>query len=166
MGQVRTRSFDENDADELVAAVRESYTELAQWLVWPRAGYGPEEAQAFLSRQREAWEAGTAYHFAVTEDEWLVGAVSLTPLVEGRLNLGYWVRSAASGRGVATATGRIALDHARAMPGVTAVQIAVAKGNGASRRVAEKLGGRLLDKPVTVHAEGRPEAGLCYEIRL
>jgi RimJ/RimL family protein N-acetyltransferase len=57
-----------------------------------------------------------------------------------RANLGYWVRSSAAGRGVATAATRLTRDWGFANTDLVRIEVLVAVANMASRRVAEKSG--------------------------
>src|SRR5438132_390407 len=55
-------------------------------------------------------------------------------------NLGYWVRTSATRRGIATAAVRLATEYAFEHTDLLRLEIVVAITNIASRRVAEKVG--------------------------
>ena len=55
-------------------------------------------------------------------------------------NLGYWMRSDCTGRGWATAMARHIARYAMQSLGMVRIEICAQEANGASRRVAEKLG--------------------------
>ena len=63
----------------------------------------------------------------------------------GRSMLGYWVATAATGRGVATRAVAQTLDWARAHSDIRVVWALVAEANVASRRVLEANGFRLTE---------------------
>ena len=85
----------------------------------------------------------TEFHFALDTQagEFLgVAGISSFDSVNRRANLGYWVRSGRTGRGVATsAVGQLA-EWAFENTDVTRLEIVVAVENRASLRVAEKAG--------------------------
>ena len=58
-------------------------------------------------------------------------------------NLGYWVRTSATGRGVATAAVRLAAHFGFESLDLIRIEIVMAVANLASRRVAEKAGATL-----------------------
>jgi RimJ/RimL family protein N-acetyltransferase len=55
-------------------------------------------------------------------------------------NLGYWVRTSATGRGVAPAAVRLVADEVFRQTDLVRLEIVVALGNVRSQRVAEKVG--------------------------
>lgn len=131
-------------AEALWAAVQESAPELAPWMAWCHDGYSRQDAREWLASRPGAWERAEAFDFVVTDRDTgaLLGACALTHLdhANRRANLGYWVRTSASGRGVATEAAAIAVHFGLAELGLGRIEIAAAVGNRASQRVAEKLG--------------------------
>jgi RimJ/RimL family protein N-acetyltransferase len=78
----------------------------------------------------------------------VVAAVVLMRRVgPGGLELGYWVRSDRAGQGLATELAGAAAEAALALPDVERVEIHCDVANGASGRVAAKLG-FTLDREV------------------
>lgn len=136
-------------ADDLAPyweAVRESVAELSQWMVWCHEGYSREEARAWLDTCARAWDRGEAFDFLVTARTTgaLLGACALNQLDPGncRANLGYWVRTSACGRGVATEAAALVVHYGLGELGFGRVEILAAVANRASQRVAEKVGAR------------------------
>lgn len=157
--RLELRPFRRRDLDGLWEAVHDSWPELAVWLPWAHAGYGRAEALRFIRDSATAWAEGRAFDFAIrdrVDPAEHLGNISVWPTSrrERSGEIGYWVRSASVGKGVATeAAARVArvgfdeLDLHR-------ITLRIAVGNRASERVAEKLGfvhEGLLRQEVLVH---------------
>jgi ribosomal-protein-serine acetyltransferase len=127
-------------------AVTESVAELSQWMAWCHEGYSREEARVWLDTCARAWSRAEAFDFLVTDRTTgaLLGACALNQLdpVNRRANLGYWVRTSACGRGVATEAAALVVHYGLGELGFGRVEILAAVANRASQRVAEKLGAR------------------------
>jgi RimJ/RimL family protein N-acetyltransferase len=149
-----------NDAHAFHAAAQESSKEVYPWLPWCRSDYTLEEAKAWAQYQIQLFEQRTEFEFVIVDDEdRLLGACGLNQIntVHRIANLGYWVRTSAAGRGVATAAVAQLAAFAFSQTNLERLEIVCALGNEASRRVAEKAGamqegvlrGRLFlhDKP-------------------
>jgi ribosomal-protein-serine acetyltransferase len=141
--RVRIRPYAIGDAGALQDAVVESLDELQPWMAWAHPAYAWEEARAWLEVQVVAFEARTEFQFAIVSEagEYL-GACGLNHLdtLNRRANLGYWVRSRAARQGIATRAVGLLQEWAFAHTNIVRLEILVAKGNAASRRVAVKSG--------------------------
>jgi RimJ/RimL family protein N-acetyltransferase len=131
------------DADAVLASIRETIGPLSRWMTWCHPGYAREHAAGWIDTTRTAWDAGGAYEFLVFERSGRhVGAVGLNQISRENdfANLGYWVRQSSQRRGFAVEAvrrvARFAFDEAR----LARVEIVAAAGNVASRRVAERAG--------------------------
>ncbi len=144
-GRVTIRAYEAGDVEPLFDAVRESLAALMPWMPWCHPDYSPDDSRAWVETRDAAWQAGEEYSFAITDSATgeFCGGVGLNHLVrEYRMaNLGYWVRTTRAGRGMATAATRLAAGFAFNQLALTRVEIIMATGNVASRRVAEKAGG-------------------------
>jgi RimJ/RimL family protein N-acetyltransferase len=131
------------DADELAAAVDESRGELMPWMDWCTIDYGLGEARQWIDSVRTGHVEGTGFEFLVVGDHGgILGACGLNGVNTALrfANLGYWVRSSATGRGVAVAAvGRVA-DWAFRHTDLERLEIVVAVANVRSHRVAIKAG--------------------------
>jgi len=139
------RPFERRDALPLVEAVRASLPELQQWLPWAHAGYGRLDAQAYIRESIRSWKEGKAFDLAIRDPErprHHLGNISIWFLSKSFRTgeIGYWVRTDETARGIATeATGRalkIAFDEMNLHRAI----LRIALGNRGSERVAEKLG--------------------------
>ncbi len=133
-----------DDAEPFWEAVAESVPELSPWMAWCHEGYSRAEASEWLARCSTAWDRAEAFDFLVTDGSTgaVLGACALNHLDHGnrRANLGYWVRTGATGRGVATEAAALVVHYGLDDLGLGRIEIVAAVANAASQRVAEKLG--------------------------
>jgi ribosomal-protein-serine acetyltransferase len=138
------RPFRMEDADEIHAAVRESMKELGQWLSWCHPAYTIQETLQFLAGRADAFQKDGEHGFAVIERATgrLVGANGINQLDRAalRANLGYWLRTGATGRGFAAGSTKLVAQWALGAYGLERIEIVAATGNKASQRVAERIG--------------------------
>ena len=140
---VEIRRYSLDDAVAVAEAVRESVAELRPWMPWCHPEYSLEDSRSWLEAQALAFDSRTAFEFAtVSAGGRYLGGCGLNHIdeINHRANLGYWVRSAASRRGVATSAVRALRDWAFDNTNLIRLEIVIAVGNMASHRVAEKVG--------------------------
>lgn len=147
-GQVMLRRWRGDDAAMVLAAVIESHEQLLLWMPWA-AGYDEDKAARFVRDCQEQWDSGSAYVYAIVVDDQVVGSAGLHGRVgDGALEIGYWVHSGWTGRGIATDAAAALTDAALALPGIDQVTIYHDAANVASGRVPAKLGyARLGEQP-------------------
>ena len=137
---VTLRRFRAEDVDALFDAVTESLDELRPWMPWA-ADYSRASAEEYLAGSVKDWDEGTAYNYAILTQGALAGGIGLmTRCGPGGLEIGYWVRSAYTGRGLATAATEALVGQAFGLPGVDWVEIVHDELNVASGRIPRKLG--------------------------
>ncbi|MBI2186604.1 MAG: GNAT family N-acetyltransferase [Acidobacteria bacterium] len=132
-----------DDASPMYEAVRESLAELIQWMPWCHPDYSQHEARSWLRVQVQAFNERKWFEFAIVDANGrYLGQCGLNQFDEPnrRCNLGYWVRTSAAGRGVATRATRLLRDWAFEHTSLVRLEIVVATGNHASLRVADKAG--------------------------
>lgn len=160
-GSVVLRPYQESYVDALFAAARESIPDIYPWLPWCHPEYERDESEEWVGKQRELWTTGSAYEFAVLDpaEGNFVGGCGLNDVNLHRFaNLGYWIRSSATGRGVATAAARLAARFGFEELDLRRLELVIEPDNAASIRVAEKLGARregLLRSRLNVNGEQR-----------
>lgn len=140
---VRIRPYALNDGPDVWAAVRESLDDLQPWMPWAHAGYTVAESNAWIAQQVPAFKKGTMYEFAiVTAGARYLGGCGINAIdtVNLRANIGYWVRSSATRRGVATTALCLVRDWAFHRTHLIRLEVLVSTENAASQRVAEKAG--------------------------
>ena len=140
---LQIRPYVLDDAGAVAEAVRESLPELQPWMPWCHPGYAIEESRAWLALQLAAFEQKSAFEFAIiSPDGTYLGGCGANHVdgINRRANVGYWVRSTETGRGVATSALEALRDWAFANTDLVRLEIVVAVENSASHSVAEKAG--------------------------
>src|ERR1051326_473753 len=143
-GSIGLRQFTAEDVPTLFNAVCESVSQLSNWMVWAHSNYSMEETLAFVAKCGPGWEKGEQYSFAIVDlqDGQFLGSVGLSAVNRAHdfANLGYWVRTGKTGRGIATSATRMAARFSFESFGLNRVELLVPVANVASQRVAEKAG--------------------------
>lgn len=145
------------DAAALAGAVQASLAEVGAWMDWCTADYGEEAAGSWIESTSRARERGEAFEFLmVGAGDEVLGCCGLNAVdvVNRRANLGYWVRSDLTGRGVARAAVRQLRDFAFAATDLERLEVVIAVNNERSIRVAVALGaGRegLHERRLRIH---------------
>jgi RimJ/RimL family protein N-acetyltransferase len=140
---VHIRRYQPNDVSHVFDAVRESLSALQPWMPWSHPAYSIHESRSWLQAQIAAFDQRTAFEFAIIADDGrYLGACGLNQIDHSnrRANLGYWVRTSATNRGVATRAVEVLRDWAFAHTDLIRLEIIIAVDNVASCRVAEKAG--------------------------
>ena len=143
-GVITLHPYQLSDIDSLYEAVRESVSEMFEWMPWCHPEYSIEESRTWIESQPDKWEKGEEYNFTISYNTGglYLGGCGLRVIDRniGIANLGYWVRTSQTKKGIATAATlrltRFAFNELR----LNRVEITVAVDNQVSQRVAEKAG--------------------------
>jgi RimJ/RimL family protein N-acetyltransferase len=145
-GALLVRRFTGQDVDPLYEAIIESLPELSRWMWWAHENYAKSETATFIESQQNPDATGDEGGFGIFEKNSgrILGCAGLNRIdrTNKYCNLGYWVRSSATGRGIATTVARRLAVFALTELGMNRVEVIVAVGNVASLRVAEKIGAK------------------------
>jgi ribosomal-protein-serine acetyltransferase len=139
------RPFRRRDVGAIDEAVTASLNELQPWLPWASRDYSRSTTQHFVRDSMNAWNDARAFDFAIRRPEnpdRHVGNVSVwyTSRANQVAEIGYWVRTDETSKGVCTeATARVLQVGFEELK-LHRVTLRIAVGNRASERVAEKLG--------------------------
>ena len=168
-GLITIRRYDTVDVPCLCEAARESSPEVSVWLPWCHSGYSMEESLEWILRSGKRWDEKREFHFGIFDSQTgaFVGGVGLNELKpEHRLaNLGYWVRTAWTGRGVATAAASLAAEFGFEELLLDRIEILAALGNKPSQQVARKLGAHkegILRNRLVIH--GRAHDAVVFSL--
>ncbi len=137
------RTYEPDDAKSLWEAAHQSVAEMYPWLPWCHAQYSVAEAVEWIRSRAPLAAGGHEYSFAIlgTDGRFLGGCgINQINRVHRFGNLGYWVRTSATGRGVATEAVRQLAAFAFRNADLLRLEILCAVGNERSRRVAERAG--------------------------
>ncbi|MGD1119630.1 MAG: GNAT family protein [Dehalococcoidales bacterium] len=144
--KVMLRPYRKNDFRESYQAIRDSLPEISVWLPFAHEFYSLDENKDWINRRPAEWKKGSAYEFAVfdAKDGTMIGGCGLNSVdtMNRRANLGYWVRTSHTGRGVAPAAALLLAKWGFTALKLTRIEILVAAGNQRSLRVAEKVGAK------------------------
>jgi RimJ/RimL family protein N-acetyltransferase len=141
---VRLRRCEERDAGRIADAVRTSAAELSPWMPWAHAAYSLDDSRQWVDLCLEGWLKGTQYSFVAVDvaTNAILADCSISQI--SRLhafgNLGYWVRSSATGQGLGSLLARRVARFGIEELQLNRLEILTAVANRASQRVAEKAG--------------------------
>ncbi len=163
------RRVDAAYATELSEALRASILELRDFMDWAQDDPSADEAiEEFLAICDRDWIADQAYNFHVflADSDALIGNCALMRRVgPAAIEIGYWIRSDRAGCGYATEAAAILVQAAWGIDRIERIVIRHDLANGASGRVAEKLGFGEIDRvAVEVVAEGESGVDLIREL--
>lgn len=140
--KISIRPYGPADVAPMHEAATESWREIEPWMLWAHEGYTLAEAETWVTLATNAFDAREQFEFAIVDaDGRLVGGCGINQIdeVTRRANVGYWVRTSAARRGVATTAVRAVIAWARANTELKRLEIVVAVENAASLRVAERV---------------------------
>lgn len=158
------------DAPLLRDAVDSSLEHLRAWMPWAMSEPATlEQTESRLAGYGEAFDAGTDFVYGVFDEQeaTVVGGTGLhTRVVEGGLEVGYWVRASETRRGYATEVARALTTAGLAMAGVTRIEIHCDPRNVVSRRIPERLGYRLVEtrRGDKLTPDGQPRDTAVFEM--
>lgn len=140
--------FRRRDVGPVHEAVLASLPELAAFLPWANDNYSRSGTQQFVRDSVNAWHENRAFDFAIRRDaepDFHLGNVSIWYVSRANSvgEVGYWVRSDTTRRGVCTEAVARILRFGFEELGLHRIVVRIAVGNRGSERVAEKLGFRL-----------------------
>ncbi len=138
------RPYHPDDAEALWQAARESVAEVQPWLPWCHAAYSRADAAGWATAQARlaAEGSGEVALAIVAPDGRFLGGCGVNQInrVHRFGNLGYWVRTSATGHGVATEAVRLTAEYAFRHTDLVRLEIVCAVDNVPSQRVAARAG--------------------------
>ncbi len=141
-GVVCLRPWTEADIPAIVEACRDQ--EIARWLDSVPQPYTLADARAYVAMARRGWKERALAAFAVVDaaSGEVLGSVgiSVVDAEQEVAEIGYWVKRARRGQGVATRAVQLASCWALRQCGVKRLQLRADVHNVASQRVAERAG--------------------------
>jgi RimJ/RimL family protein N-acetyltransferase len=168
------RRLQTDDVDALQAVIEASREHLRPFMPWAEQDH--QTTAAFVAKAREGWAAGESFAYVVTEavddaggdGERMLGGCGLHRRGGPEsLEIGYWLRPDAVGRGVMTAAAGALTAAALAIDGVTRVEIRCDVANHRSAAIARRLGyhhvGDEEHEPEAPGESGRRQIWACVE---
>ncbi len=118
--------------------------EISPWMDWCHPDYSLHDSRTHVEGAVRGWQEDAKFEFTMCDpsDGSFLGCCGLTRISRTNkvVNLGYWVRTGWTGRGVATAATLLLAEFGIKRAGLTRIEILIATANLASQRVAEKAG--------------------------
>src|SRR3954453_22102287 len=135
-GVIELRPPRESDVDQIFAAVRESIAEVMPWMSWCHEDYSRVETAEWVRITERSWDQDIDYPFVVLQADGgdVLGTCGLNALDRQNrwANLGYWLRTSATGHGLATRAARLATSFGFSQLGFDRIEILAATGNARS----------------------------------
>jgi ribosomal-protein-serine acetyltransferase len=145
MSEIVLRVPEPMDAPAIFEAVRESVAQVSPWMDWCNPDYSLEDAAEWVSSSAASRHRGEAFEFIICAGGGrLLGCCGLNQIDRHNrsANLGYWVRTSATGNGVATAAVRSLAEWGFQNTDLERLEIMPDVENLRSQRVAIAAGAR------------------------
>jgi RimJ/RimL family protein N-acetyltransferase len=141
-GKITLKRWTLDRANDLDQAISESLAELMPFMPWATADHDLDATKGYLERSTSEWDNGENFDYSIlTPGYAVVGSCGLMSRQgPGVFEIGYWVHSAHTGKGYATAAALAVAAAGFARPGIDRVEIHHDVENPASGRVAAKAG--------------------------
>jgi len=164
-----TRRLEPEDAASFLSAVRASLPDLAHWMPWCKTDYALEDATAWISFTQAAWSNRTEFPLGIIERKTgsVVGGTGINQInrVHSIGNIGYWVSTPHTGRGIAKLAARQAARLGFCELGLVRLEIVALSGNFASQRVAQAIGAAFeCTARNRLHFFGKPHDAAVYSL--
>ncbi|MFT4709925.1 MAG: ribosomal-protein-serine acetyltransferase [Bacteroidia bacterium] len=143
---ISLRPWKPADAPALMEAIAESAGDLGPWSPWWHPSFGEADALVFIEGTIAARPRGEAHELAIIagtgDEERILGSCGINEIkaLHRVANLGYWVRSSETGKGIASAVVRQLAAWVFGNMELNRLELVIATGNPASKTVAEKAG--------------------------
>lgn len=147
---IRIRPYQIDDIEPLYKVVKNSATELRQWMPWCHENYSIDDTKFWVNLCISDWQSQSAFRYLIEEisTKEILGAVGLERIIKDHkvAELGYWVATQHYKKGIATKASQLAVAEAFAKHGLQRVEIMVLEYNPASNKVAKKIGAHFEGK--------------------
>ncbi len=141
------RKFESDDAEQFVAAVRESASTVGQWLPWWKADFTEADARSWFHTCTEAIAARSGFDIGVfhKDDGLLIGSIAINRIdAANRMgSIGYWVRESQQGKGYCSEAVNRIKEFGFNELALARLEIVVLVDNVASCKVAENCAAKL-----------------------
>ena len=138
------RPFYPDDVPPLFDATRESIKELCGGMAWCHPNYSFQDCQAFISNSAADWKRGKKYSFVIFDIRkgTFLGSIGLSSVDRDRkcANLGYWVRTSMTRRGIASIAAKLIAKFGFEELGLNRLELLILDKNKNSQRVADQVG--------------------------
>lgn len=140
--ELELKPVDERHAEELTALVRRDLAHLKPWMPWATERYSVEDAREFIRRQIRQYAEDMGFATLIFFRGRVAGSIGYNQIdwSNRKADIGYWLGSEFTGRGLMTKCCRALVEHAFRELRLNRVEIFCAVENRRSRRIPERLG--------------------------
>ncbi len=128
-------------ASGLWEAIESSLPELLPWMSWA-VDSSPANVERFAEEAQRGWQEKSGWAFTILHEDRPVGVLGLNgykPLL-AMAELGYWISTSHTGRGLMTEAASAVVDWGFEVMGLHRIELRASPDNIDSVRVAEKIG--------------------------
>jgi RimJ/RimL family protein N-acetyltransferase len=144
--RIIVRGYQDDDVDELYAAIQESIEHLRPWMPWWNTHGSPDDTRAYIRRARAEYLLRESFAMGIFARDGgrCLGSCGLgvTNWDVPAFEIGYWIRQSAEGKGYVSEAARLLTVCAFTTLGAQRLMIRCDARNTRSARVAERLGYR------------------------
>jgi RimJ/RimL family protein N-acetyltransferase len=144
VGSIQLRCWKPSVAEVMLIAIEESFAELEQWMDWAQEVPTVDGLQEVLRQGELDFHADRGWDYTIfdAESDDVMGGVGLHRNEDpGKFEIGYWVRTSQTGRGVATLAAQTVISAASTcLDSARQIMLRMDQANLASASVAQKLG--------------------------
>lgn len=129
------------DAERMFSLTDKDREYLSEFLPWPESTKTVADSRGFIELMLQRRRDNKEYGYGIKYDRALVGHISLMHLNDDkRPEIGYWIASEYSGKGITTKAAAALTHLALSEMGIPLLIIRAEPDNVGSNRVAEKIG--------------------------
>ena len=140
----RIRPYESSDIKATYEAISQSQEELRPWMPWCYPTYSIKDTIGWVEYAMRSFKEEREYNFVIYDagNGEIVGGTGVNDIRFPNLtaNLGYWVRTSHTHKGIATQAAIQAARYGFRELGLVRLEIMAAVENKASQQVAEKVG--------------------------
>lgn len=142
--QLSLRQVRLDEANRFFDIINNDREYLAKWLPFPAFTNTAQDSADFIASTAQKRIDGSEYGFGIILNDELVGHTSLMHINDDQdPEIGYWIASGASGKGIVTQTTNALTNYGFNELGLKKIIIKADPKNTGSNRIAEKLGYRM-----------------------
>lgn len=137
------RRYETSDENVLFQAARESIAQVFEFLPWCHPDYQRRDSTDWLETITPNWKDGSAYSFGIfsKDDGEFHGGCGVNQIDKHPIaNLGYWIKTPSTGKGIATEATIALARFCIQKIGLQRIEIIMSVQNGASKAVAISAG--------------------------
>ncbi|WP_423189050.1 GNAT family N-acetyltransferase [Alkalibacterium sp. f15] len=140
--EISLKLKENQDSPEIFALIDQSRKHLKQWMTWVDQVQSVEDIDEVTYKHLLEFTEQKAVHFVIQYNGEVAGSVNINDIDWSikSAEIGYWLGSEYTGKGIMFRTVKSLLDYAFEKLGLHKIEIWAAEGNSKSRSIPERLG--------------------------